>query len=83
MGKASGGRILIISCLSNLLHPLPNSFDKFKFRPSNEVQETAMKATELLLNVFMPVVGAGLIISGSRARFKKPTAADATSKPFT
>ena len=81
-GRLLVGAFLIISCLSSLLHPLPNSFDKFKFNPSNEVQERAMKATELLLNVFMPVVGASLIISGIRARFKKPTAVDATSKPF-
>lgn len=82
-GRLLVGAFLIISCLSNLLHPLPNSFDQFKFKPSNERQERAMKGTELLLNVFMPVVGAGLIISGIRARFKKPTAADATPKPFT
>jgi hypothetical protein len=80
-GKLLVGAFLIVSCLSNLLHPLANSFDKFKFEPSNERQERAMKATELLLNVFMPVVGVGLMISGIRARFKMPGADDATSNP--
>jgi hypothetical protein len=63
VGKASGGAFLPRQTASSLTY----RFDKFNFKPSNAVEEKAMKGTEPLLNPFMPVVGAGLIISGLRA----------------
>ena len=75
-GRVFVGTFLIFSCVGNLLHPVRN---RFEFKPSNEVQAAAMKSTELFLNLFMPVVGAGLIVSGIRARFRKPTEDNASS----
>lgn len=72
-GKVLLGAFLIISCLGNLLHAVPNKMEKYQFKPSNEREAEVMKNTELFLNLFMPFVGATLIVSGIRARFKKPT----------
>jgi hypothetical protein len=76
-GRVLVGTFLIFSCVDNLLHPVHN---RFEFKPSNEVQAAAMKSTELFLNRFMPVVGAGLIVSGIRARLRKPIEDDASPK---
>jgi hypothetical protein len=74
-GRVLVGTFLILSCVNNLLHPVHS---RFELKPSNETQAAAMKGTELFLNLFMPFVGAALIILGIRARFKKPIEDDAS-----
>ncbi len=72
-GKVLLGTFLIISCLGNLLHAVPNKMEKYQFKPSNEREAQVMKNTELFLNLLIPLGGAALMVSGVWARFKKPT----------
>jgi hypothetical protein len=72
-GKVLLGAYLIISPLANLFHAVPNRMGKYQFKPSNESEAEVMKNTELFLNLFMPFVGAALIVAGIRDRFKKRT----------
>jgi hypothetical protein len=71
-GRILIGTLLIISPINNRLHPVHS---RWKFKPDNETEASAMKATETFLNFLMPFLGAGLIAAGVRVRFRKPAEA--------
>jgi hypothetical protein len=72
-GKVLLGAFLIISCIANLLHTVPNRMGRFQFKPSNEREAEIMKKSEQITYLTLTFVGVVLIVSGIRARFKKPT----------
>jgi hypothetical protein len=71
-GRILIGTFLIIGTINGRLHPVHS---RWEFKPDNETEASAMKATETFLTFFMPVLGAGLIAAGVRARFRKPAQA--------
>jgi hypothetical protein len=72
-GKVLLGAYLIISCIANLLHAVPNRMGKYQFKPSNEREAEVMKNSEEFINFTLQFVGVALIVSGIRDRFKKST----------
>ena len=79
-GKILIGAFLIISTINNRLYPVHN---RWELKPDNETQASAMKATQTFLTFLMPLLGAGLILAGLRAGFKKSVEAQAELEHIT
>jgi ABC-type multidrug transport system fused ATPase/permease subunit len=73
-GRVIVGTYLIYSALLNHFRPVPNGIPMLQ--PSNETQAMAMKATENVLNVLMPLLGAYLAVAGVRKGFKQSDKVD-------